>query len=676
MKLRDALLSLSTGQLHRTAASWAVQVEAGSLRIELVDRVTEAIEAGLRDEAIGLAPGDPGHDALILLAQAGGRQEVGLLARRLATRRPSAPTGDVTPAIDVALAALVDRGLVYRMFEVDGQRRGTFLVAPDEVVAVLRRDVRPLGPGVGAERTPEPMRIAECDPMRDLFVLASALRREAWNVAGAALASRAPRTAGQVVARLGTAHADAGPARPADRWRMHLSVGRREGWFGRTNSAEPDPLRIDEVLNAPAALLNALWTTTAEGAFGRQAPGSAGRQAAARLHADAVQVLAGVAADVWWGADDLIDAVLADAAPTPGSRGEAPALAASTGPFDGSASPNLRERSLLRGWLEGRWFWLGLVRWGAGQAPDCAEGAASDLRTGEARTGEARTGEARTGEARTGEARTGWRRIAVTSRLSELGPGARTGTPSASDPCRLGPETLTLVAPLTCDLATLFRTEPYLAYVGGGEIRRYRLTPASFGRGLRLGGDSDGLLGLVGALLGEPVPTAWQEAVDSWSTPARPRLSLESRLVLSAADAPSLEAALATAPSDAMPERVSDRLALVAPTRVTHLLSVLDEAGLAVDLSLGLRTEGARPGAAAVVDRGVAETTWLALALLERVGGRAFGEEPRFRETRAALAAILPVEVRAALERRATSLVARAGSTGRGSRRRRGRGVV
>ena len=42
------------------------------------------------------------------------------------------------------------------------------------------------------------------------------------------------------------------------------------------------------------------------------------------------------------------------------------------------------------------------------------------------------------------------------------------------------------------------------------------LTPASFDRGVRQGGDADDLRDLLTVLLGSPVPDAWQSAIAGW----------------------------------------------------------------------------------------------------------------------------------------------------------------
>src|SRR5687768_5156507 len=124
MDLRTALLGCSSGQLARIAAAWRVEAEAGTLRRELVELLAARIVGGAEDAATWSGLGEAERDVVRLLVRAGGRHEADLLARRLGREDAGEP----------AVAELVERGLLFRVFEADEQRQGVYLVLPDELL--------------------------------------------------------------------------------------------------------------------------------------------------------------------------------------------------------------------------------------------------------------------------------------------------------------------------------------------------------------------------------------------------------------------------------------------------------------------------------------------------------------------------------------------------------------
>jgi hypothetical protein len=216
-----------------------------------------------------------------------------------------------------------------------------------------------------------------------------------------------------------------------------------------------------------------------------------------------------------------------------------------------------------------------------------------------------------------------------------------------------------LEAPPGTDLALLYRAEPYLAFAGGEDgTRRYGLTPASFERGLRLGGDPDELQSLVERLTEAPLPEEWSAAIERWTSGAS-RLRLGASVLLSADRAETLSEALVTgAAADAVQERLSPRHAVVAGEQVARLLADLAQAGLPVEIDAGLRAEPAQAGRAAALGGGVAETAWVALEVLRRLAPDVVAEQRDLQAARGRLEAVLAAGRLEALGRRAATLAA------------------
>lgn len=345
-----------------------------------------------------------------------------------------------------------------------------------------------------------------------------------------------------------------------------------------------------------------------------------------RLHADALELLCELEPGTWHAADAVTRWLAAEltgaAEPAPAARRPAPAD---------------RVAATLGRWLAGRWFWLGLATWG--------------------------------GDGTTWE----WVSLTDAARAAVRGQDAApAGTARAA--CRPGDD-LTLVAPVDADLAALYRCERYLVYAGGGVgERRYRLTPASFERGIRLGGSAEELSSLLETLLQAPVPERWRAALGSWAG-SRGQLRVAARVILSAEDEAALDGALAL-PSAwaAMEERISGRHALVDTSRLAELLTALAEAGLAVAVDPGLRAEPAGDGRAAALAGGVAEAAWVALDVLRRLAPAAVEGQRDLQAARRTLDAALPAATVETLERRAATIAAAiADARAAGQRSRAGR---
>jgi hypothetical protein len=607
MNLRSALLGCSSSQLARIAAAWSLTLDAGTLRRELVELVAARIIAGVAEELTWSGLGEVERAVIGLLVRAGGRHEFDLLTRRLGRIEPRvADDDDRAAAIEQNVARLFDRGLLYRVFDTEEQRQGVYVVLPDEVMTAARQHlddgVATLPPGA----TEAPERVARARLATDLFVLTSALRREAWGAASRGLAGQSSRTVGQILDRLRQLPSD-GPGDPSRRWRFLLWLAQRAGWIGRGAWPTPDEETVERLLSDPGSVPELALAAGPAGDDGTR--GRTERPVGRQRQADAMQLLSELDEACWWPIGSLVDWLVDEIAEDPGDR---------------RAARRHRElgrlEAQLNRWLAGRWFWLGLVVWGW-------DGSA-------------------------------WSSVATTDALRALASGRR---PTADQPphsCLVAGH-LQIEAFADADLATLYRAERYLAFGGGdADVRRYRLTPASFDRGVRLGGDADELRSLLGRLIGEAVPAEWLAAIDAWSKGSS-RLSLSSRLLLASERAEVLAEALKIpAARDAVAETVSPRHALVHGERVADLLAELARAGLPVDVDPGLRAEPADLGRSAAMASGVAETAWMAIEVLRRLAPDVVAEQRDLVAARGRLDAVLASSVLEALNRRAAAIVA------------------
>jgi hypothetical protein len=621
MTLRQALLGCSTGQLRRIADAWGQATEAGLLRRELVDLLVEHIGGAVGSTDLWAALRADESAVMQRLVRARGHHESALLVRRAAAR-PTSEDGTVAERVGEAVERLVTRGLAFRVFEADGPIRRTALVLPEEILQAAEARLAPSSDVRTLLSADEPSSAARCDPLHDLFVLASALRREAHAAASRAMTGRQPRTVAQVLAGLGNGDAS-GPDEPGRRWRFLLWVGKRAGWFVDRGWPTPDDERLERLLGDRRTLIHEALAAAGPAA---QTPDREPRQPdLVTLHADALQVLAEIEARSWVPADALVrhlwDELGALSAVEP----------------DQSDRVERRTNDALHRWLTARWFWLGIVDWGRTEHDWSLVSPHPDL-------------------------------------IAPVAP--RTSDRSeAFEPCAVVSD-FQLTAPLDSDLRTLYRCEPYLAYRGTeADIRRYDLTPASVARGLRLGGDVHDLRGMLVSLLQAPLPPSWDAAIERWVHPGN-ALRLEPRVLLVGREASDLSAALdAGTTRRAISERLSDRHAVVALDQVADLLARLAEAGMPVEVDPALRLGTGRPGQAASLGDGVAEAAWVALDTLRRLAPDAFSAQRDLTAALSSLEAVLPAATLEVLERRARTVAAlaadRRGASGRPGRRKR-----
>ncbi|MGI9146505.1 MAG: hypothetical protein ACR2IK_08190 [Chloroflexota bacterium] len=164
MLLREGLELSSTGALRRMASVHGLVLDEATTRGELIERVAERLLVDLtylRDQIERMSDDER---ATLIAARASGGDLRGLLVER---DHPGA--GD----------ALIERGLLFRIFAASGPLRGEVFEAPQEILALLppppTLDAPPAGEPAPAERRAS-------DPAFSLFALVSALTRSAGNL--------------------------------------------------------------------------------------------------------------------------------------------------------------------------------------------------------------------------------------------------------------------------------------------------------------------------------------------------------------------------------------------------------------------------------------------------------------------------------------------------------------
>src|SRR6202040_1716650 len=159
MRLVEALEEAATGALRRMASVHGLLFDDGTTRAELIGRIAERLaDPGYLQEQVDALSED--ERAALLAARASGGEQRGFLLDR---DHPG------------AAEALVERGLLFRLFAAAGPRRGELFAAPDELLALL-----PPPPAVEPPPTGEsPPTAAErrlTDPAFTLSSTPSALR--------------------------------------------------------------------------------------------------------------------------------------------------------------------------------------------------------------------------------------------------------------------------------------------------------------------------------------------------------------------------------------------------------------------------------------------------------------------------------------------------------------------
>src|SRR5437660_3438390 len=165
MRLKEALEETATGALRRMASVHGLIHDDGTTRAELIERIAERLldHAYLQEQLDGLS--DDEREALVATRASGGDQRGFLLDRD----HPG------------AAEALVERGLLFRLFAAAGPLRGELFTVPDEVLILLPEPPAVEAPPSGASAPAAADRRAS-DPAFSVFCIASALQRRTDNL--------------------------------------------------------------------------------------------------------------------------------------------------------------------------------------------------------------------------------------------------------------------------------------------------------------------------------------------------------------------------------------------------------------------------------------------------------------------------------------------------------------
>src|SRR3954452_12208595 len=113
MRLREALLGCSSSQLARIAAAWRLDVEAGTLRRELVELAAARIAGEIERAETWADLDEAARRVLGLGTRGGGRYEAELLARRLARSGGGGGAAEGRAQdVERAVVGLTERGLL------------------------------------------------------------------------------------------------------------------------------------------------------------------------------------------------------------------------------------------------------------------------------------------------------------------------------------------------------------------------------------------------------------------------------------------------------------------------------------------------------------------------------------------------------------------------------------
>jgi hypothetical protein len=526
MRLEQALQGCSVGLLRKIASARGVPVDVTTLRTELLERIAADLISSSRHGGPSARLTEEERLAVSLVASSGGRQGAKLLVRRLVSRLGSA--FELTDA-EALLDGLTEQGILFRLFDSSPGVRGTVYELPDELGELVTAIDREGASFLERAASSEPREVRQNDPCSDLFLLLSALRRELWNAASAKISGRRPRTVSQLLSRLESPVADVGRVTDRKRWTFFLGLARQAGLVN--GRIWPVPLE-DEVLDALAdrrRLQRELWNHYAATPRGSVRDRGSGEH----FQNDVLALISQIPAGDWFPVEEFITAVLRELGLPDG--------AARPGPGESLGAPGADLRSRLRRLLTGPWYWLGVVRWG-NDGDD-------------------------------------WSRVSTTDRLGPaLGRPPNDAGPPVARACSVVGD-LELEAPLSADLGLLFRAETYLSSVGGIDPRRYRLTAASFARGIRLGGTGLDACRCLEGLIEGALPRAWTDALSKWEE-SFGDVNVAAALLLAASDGAKLDR-LSTLEGvqQALFSRIGERHAEVRPEKLSTLLSALSDNG-------------------------------------------------------------------------------------------------
>lgn len=615
MKLREGLESCATGLLARIAQEHGLPVPEVPARAEL----SAAIEHRLTrsDYLPAYLERLPPDEAEVLRHVAAEGGEVrGLELERFARRVSEAPTDDAAEP-PAPIARLLRRGLLFRAFTPLGPRRGEVYCAPEECLACLR--------GVGQPSTALlPLEVAEprgplsaCDPARDLFLLALALRGQ-----------RGRTDALQTIYR--QLRPEASAADVQAHWRFLGRVARQAGLLQGSGKLLVPTDALGRALERRHALGARLWEAYVECSDWNELAESGvspspllGRLREPReVRQRVFEVLGSLDLGCWYRLDSLVAAVHHACPDLVRDRYESAAaslLDPRTGRvLQGVESWQQVEAPLLRHVLLGPLRWLGVLN-----------GAVDSLERP---------------------------LVAVTEAGAALAAGSPVPLEPAVEPAVLERDG-TLRFPERGDLAAMYRLVPYVRPRGWSEPLEFVLDVASVCDGLAEGGSLEELERSLAAVLGQPLPERARERLRAWAEEYG-RVQLRPMVVLTCADE-QLAARLLDGPELApyLSARLGPRAARVASSHLPLVARKLRELGVYPKIDAALKLMAGRGAYAALVDERAIELLFTALEALRQLAPSALAELVEAEELPDRLRAALGTERARTLRARARRLV-------------------
>ena len=581
MNLRTCLDQCSFGLLRQIAAVHEVALSEPPARAEVVHALLERLLApGYLQQFFEKRPPEE-QRALALVAHDGGQSRGFVLERRLRQH-----TGDEADdeGVQAILGTLVQAGLLFRTFQAIGPDRGEIFALPDELLALV--PARPAVPTMPPASVDSPNETRRCSSSFNLFAMASFVRR--WRQREA----RLPQGEGQLIA-LSRETAELAielPGRSSrERWTLLAHLGLQLGLFAREQGGLHATEHLSGWLGLGEAAERRLWAAYVgsehwndlerAGSGGGRFVGRTAEPVAAR--AQVLDLIRSLPSSDWLLLSEA-ERLVRERAPDFLREGFEVATSRlvdlQSGEVLGGADSWERvEGQMVRYLLSGPLFWLGALEWGRGTAD--------------------------------------WDRVRLTPPGRAWLAGSEEVLRTPREPIELHDDRR-LVASERSDLGLLWQLEPYLALERRGPPSEYRLTRASFARGLEAGGSAADLSRLLERATGGDLMLPFRLALERWGARSG-RLRLRPMVVLSAEDPDELSGLLERADvAGLVRERLGPAAAAVTPARAIELAEALERHGHLPEVDAALRLMAGRRAYSTLVDQHTLETLLFCLRLI------------------------------------------------------------
>ncbi|MGI5837032.1 MAG: helicase-associated domain-containing protein [Chloroflexota bacterium] len=606
MKLREALEECTLSLLRKIVANHGAVAEETTLRGELVEQICHRLlEPGhLTSFLAGLTPQE--KSLIQVMRSRNWVEKTFVLDRQFPSPKLVGSSGEqpmTSPRVTLA-----HKGIIYRSFGSLGNWRGEVYHIPEELRSPLAEllpvDSSPAKPRL--ESLPAPEAVIERDGPFDIFCLLSFIARGTRRLVRGSLGiteiSRLER-------ELGNQSLGSGDKREC-RWRFLLHLALANGWLTRRGNSlytTRNAMKLlagthDEIRSrlVEGYCRDQSWSDLAGPGKVKQALGSRriDERAGRRL---LLHHLEEFSEGRWVDEKAFIEALRATnpdflredyASPTWGIVD-----AITGGELYGPDSWDLVEGQWIKYVLYGPLCWLGALR----------HGTSPDGRTS----------------------------IIQLAHKTDGNDASSNATCRDQSSIQISAD-LEVLAPACCDLALLFRLEPYMELVSRGKINRYRVTRASIHGALEAGKSRDELRTLLRSTGEVSVPDEAFRKIELWASEYG-RYRLEQPLIVQTTSPEELDRLMdLPAVSKQLGARLGSNSIRIAPERFRQLHNAMKEAGLPLQIDAALRRQGLQRLTA---DVGILQESLFALKLIRELhGGVEFrGSENAIRRLEAVL---------------------------------------